>query len=126
MVDAIREVNPNANLLYNDFNIWNKDCEALLEELRYMGVELRAWGFKAICTHSYGPWKKPGKSASGTPVSAGLHFTELTVLSGNYIGRNGMMSDDSKPEDWYRGKEMEELQAKYALTFYTMLFSHPR
>ena len=33
-----------------------------------------------------------------------LHFTELTVLSGRYIGRNGMMNDDSKPEDWYRGK----------------------
>ena len=36
-----------------------------------------------------------------------------------------MMNDDSKPEDWYRGKEYEELQAKYTADFYTMLFSHP-
>ena len=126
VVDAIREVNPNANLLYNDFNIWNKDCEALLEELRYMGVELQGVGLQSHM-HTFlwtmeEAWEICERYARfGWP----LHFTELTVLSGNYIGRNGMMSDDSKPEDWYRGKEMEELQAKYAVDFYTMLFSHP-
>ena len=43
----VREINPHANLLYNDFNIWNQECEVLLEELRYMGVELQAVGIQS-------------------------------------------------------------------------------
>ena len=122
----VREINPHANLLYNDFNIWNQECEVLLEELRYMGVELQAVGIQSHM-HTFlwtmeEAWEVCERFAKyGWP----LHFTELTVLSGRYIGRNGMMNDDSKPEDWYRGKEYEELQAKYTADFYTMLFSHP-
>ena len=28
----VREINPHANLLYNDFNIWNQECERCVEE----------------------------------------------------------------------------------------------
>jgi hypothetical protein len=51
-----------------------------------------------------------------------LHFTELTILSGN------LKEDDdwfSRREGWDSTKEGEERQADQIAELYTLLFSHP-
>lgn len=123
--EMVRAVKPDANLLYNDFCIWEKDCDILLDELRHMGVELQAFGIQSHMHERLWSleetWALCERYARfGWP----LHFTEFTVLSGRYIGKE-VMSDDSKPEDWLCEPEMLEEQARHTAETFTLLFSHP-
>jgi len=110
-----REANPKACLLYNDYNI-APEFEKLVEELPASAVDAigiqshmhqktwtleRAW---EVC-ETYARFGRP------------LHFTELTVLS----GEAGWM----KPAPWPTTAEGEAAQADYVERFYTVLFSHP-
>ncbi len=110
-----REANPRACLLYNDYNI-APEFEALVEALPARTVDAigiqshmhqntwtleRAW---EVC-ETYARFGRP------------LHFTELTVLS----GEAGWL----KPAPWPTTAEGEAAQAAYVADLYTLLFSHP-
>ena len=114
--------NPQATLLYNDFNVspaFEQLVAALLEAkapVHTLGIQShmhkgtwpieRVWG---VC-ETYASFKLP------------LHFTEATVLSG----------DPKKDDDWHTRRtdwpttpDGEARQADYGEQFYTVLFSHP-
>lgn len=110
-----RESSPGASLLYNDYNV-SPEFEKLVGELPASAVDAigiqshmhqktwtldRAW---EVC-ETYARFGRP------------LHFTELTVLS----GEAGWM----KPSPWPTTAEGEAAQAAYVADFYTLLFSHP-
>jgi len=118
------EANPEAQLLYNDFNV-SADFEQLVTDLleqkapfdvvgiqSHMHKELwpveKAW---AVCD-TYARFGKP------------LHFTELTVLSGRFKAK-----DDNDwhtiRTDWETTPEGEQRQLEYGRKLYTVLFSHP-
>ncbi len=112
-----REANPGALLLYNDFNVGD-DFEKLVEDLLAAGAPIDAIG---IQSHMHGGewpiarvWEVCEEYARfGKP----LHFTELTVLSGEH-GWN-------REQPWPSTAEGEARQADYVEKVYTVLFSHP-
>lgn len=112
-----REANPRATLLYNDFNV-GPDYERLLTDLTASGAPFDAIG---IQSHMHGgEWTMEKAwdtcdtySRFGKPI----HFTELTVLS----GENGW----EKPVPWPSTPDGERRQAAYIAKLYTLLFSHP-
>jgi GH35 family endo-1,4-beta-xylanase len=112
-----KEANPASFLLYNDFNV-GEDFEKLLEDLLAAGAPMAAIG---IQSHMHGgewpierAWEVCEEYARfGRP----LHFTELTVLSGEH-GWN-------RARPWPTTPEGEAHQADYVEKLYIVLFSHP-
>lgn len=118
------EANPEATLLYNDFNL-SDDFEALLETLLDAGAPLDAIGIQSHMHKGTWPiehvWEVcEAYSRFGLP----LHFTETTVLSGRLKG-----PDDNdwhkRRDDWVTTPEGEAQQMEYGAQLYTTLFSHP-
>jgi len=108
--------NPKATLLYNDYNV-GKDFEGLVDTLLARKAPMDAIG---IQSHMHrGEWTVPRAwevcetyARFGKP----LHFTEMTVLSGEH-------GWEKKP--WPTTAEGEARQAEYVEKVYTVLFSHP-
>ena len=121
---CVYEVNPRANLLYNDFNVQPADMEILLRKLREKGIRLEAVGLQSHMHQrkwSFDEtWEICERYAKyGWPI----HFTELTVINGRCtkdvdytIGNPNFCI--SRPEDL-------EIQREYTEQLYTLLFSHP-
>jgi GH35 family endo-1,4-beta-xylanase len=111
-----RMANPSATLLYNDYNI-GADFEKLVANLIAAGAPLDAIG---IQSHMHGgEWPVPKVwETCETYARFGkrLHFTEVTVLSGEH---------GWKRSPWPTTPEGEALQADYVEKLYTVLFSHP-
>ncbi|MCU0522719.1 MAG: endo-1,4-beta-xylanase, partial [Anaerolineae bacterium] len=119
-----RAANPDATLLYNDFNI-SEAFASLVGALLDRGAPVDAIGIQSHMHH--GTWSvEKAWTVCETYARFGrpLHFTELTVLSGDF-----KRSDDN---DWHTQRpiwpstpEGEAAQAEYATRLYTLLFSHP-
>jgi endo-1,4-beta-xylanase len=112
-----RGANGKATLLYNDFNT-GADMEKLLADLQKAKAPFDAIGIQSHMHNGETPlaeiWAKCETYAKfGLP----LHFTELTVLSGEH-GWN-------KPAPWPTTPEGEARQAEYVEKLYALLFSHP-
>jgi len=125
VADALRwarSSNPEATLLYNDFNVspaFERLVQALLEQkapLDAIGIQshmhkgtwplTRVWN---VC-ETYARFDLP------------IHFTEVTVLSGELKKDNDW---HRRRDDWHTTREGEEAQLRYGKDFYTVLFSHP-
>lgn len=112
-----RAANPEATLLYNDFNV-GPDFERLVEALVAAGKPLDAIGIQSHMHGGEWPLERAWQVCEtyarfGKP----LHFTELTVLSGEHGWQ--------KPAPWPSTPEGEARQADYVEKLYTLLFSHP-
>ena len=119
-----RAANPVATLLYNDFNI-SDSFESLVRALLDRGAPVDVIGIQSHMHHGTWSFEKAWEVCEtygrfGRP----LHFTELTVLSGDF-----KRADDT---DWHTRKavwlstpEGEAAQAEYGSQLYTLLFSHP-
>lgn len=118
------EANPEAMLLYNDFNI-SRDLERLVQALLDAGAPLTAIGIQSHMHKELWPLKKAWQVCEtyarfGLP----LHFTELTILSGRLKARND--NDWHQVHmDWPTTPEGEEQQLAYGQQLYTLLFSYP-
>ena len=115
---AARTGNPNARFLINDYRMGD-DYENVVKMLTEKGSRL--YQIIGIQSHMHGgvwspehTWRVCERfSAFGVP----LHFTETTLVSGPR--RPGT-------ERWAPTEPaLEERQARQAVTFYTVLFSHP-
>jgi len=109
--------NPKATLLYNDFNI-SPDFEKLVGDLLSAKKPLNVIGIQSHMHGGEWPLERAWEVCEtyarfGKP----LHFTELTVLSGEHGWE--------KPRPWPTTPEGEAKQADYVEKFYTLLFSHP-
>jgi len=114
-----RKAGPKATLLINDYRT-DPPYERVIEQLVDQSGK-RMYDVIGIQSHMHGgvwPTRKIWEvcerfSRFGVP----LHFTETTILSGQ-PGWNRQRPWDSTPEG-------EAFQAREAVRFYTMLFSHP-
>lgn len=121
-LDWAHQANAGATLLYNDCNV-SKEFEDLLQKLRDANAPLSVIGIQSHMHKGNWPLGKVWSicetySRFGLP----LHFTELTILSGD------LKTDDdwhtSKP-NWLSTPEGEQRQLEYGQKLYTLLFSHP-
>ncbi len=121
-LDWAHKANTNATLLVNDFNI-SPDYEKQLDRLINANKPIHVIG---IQSHMHtGQWKlERAWEVCETYKRFGLplHFTELTVLS-------GQLKTDSDwhkyHPDWQTTAEGEKSQLEYVEKLYRLLFSHP-
>ncbi len=119
-----REAGPEATLLLNDFNVspaFEAQIEALLAGDRrpdVIGIQSHMHGGEWPLERAWEVCETYGRF--GLP----LHFTELTVISGDYIP-DGTDWSNFRANEWPTTPEGEARQADYAEALYTILFSHP-
>ncbi|MBN1853113.1 MAG: endo-1,4-beta-xylanase [Pirellulales bacterium] len=114
-----RKAGPKATLLINDYRT-DPAFERVIEQL-VDDANNRLYDVIGIQSHMHGgPWPSEKIwevcerfARFGVP----LHFTETTILSGRRGGE--------RPRPWNSTPEGEVFQAREAVRFYTMLFSHP-
>lgn len=119
-----REANPEAELLYNDFNV-SPAMEELVGKLKEQGVSFDAIGIQSHMHKGVWTLEKTWQTCEtyarfGLP----LHFTEATILSGR-----PKAEDDNDwhrlQKDWCSTPEGEARQLEEGQRFYSTLFSHP-
>ncbi len=116
---AARRAGPNATLLINDYRTDPQYAQVIEQMAQPNGK--RAFDVIGIQSHMHGGvwsnqkiWDVCQRFARfGVP----LHFTELTIISGE--------SDWEHPRPWDSTAEGEKQQAEDVRRVYTMLFSHP-
>ena len=109
-------------LLYNDYDV-GPACVRLLETLAASHALPDAIG---IQSHMHGGAWSPTRTWSVTERFAKfgrpLHYTEVTLLSGDGKPREG---EHHRPGEWPTVPEGEAKQADDVEAFYRLLFSHP-
>jgi GH35 family endo-1,4-beta-xylanase len=116
------EADPNATLLYNDFNV-SEAFEKLVGDLQKLKAPISVVGIQSHMHKAHWPIEKVWQVCEtyarfGLP----LHFTETTVVSGKYKTDDDWQKNVT---DWLTTPEGEALQADYGERFYSVLFSHP-
>lgn len=116
--------NPEAELLYNDFNI-SAEFEQLVADLVKQRAPLSAIGIQSHMHRELWPVEKlwtvcETYARFGKP----LHFTETTVLSGRFKAKDDMDWHTVRT-DWDTTPEGEQRQLEYGRKLFTVLFSHP-
>ena len=122
---AVKESNPDAVLLINDFNT-SISYEILLEGLLEAGVPISAIGIQSHQHQGYWGLEKLNDvlrrfSRFGLPI----HFTENTLISGELMPPHIVDLNDWQVDSWPSTPEGEERQAREVAEMYTVLFSHP-
>ena len=121
-----RAANPGATLLLNDFN-HSQAYENLIDELLDQGCPIDAIG---IQTHMHQGYKGAEYfqrllerySRFGLP----LHFTEVTLLSGELVAPEIEDLNDAARDEWPSTGEGEAKQAEELAEFYQTLYDHPQ
>jgi len=119
---AARKTNPRATLLLNDYQL-GSSYEKLIKDSLARGVTIDAIGLQShmhsryrgakwawsVCER-FKKFKKP------------LHFTELTILSGDLKKDNDWFT---RRPDWRSTPEGEKRQSAQVAELYRLLYSHP-
>lgn len=120
--DAAVRANPGAMLLLNDFNTGPPFAQ-LIEACLAAGVRIDAIGLQSHMHTGYRGgrwgWEVCERFAR---FNKPLHFTELTILSGDLKKDNDWLSHHP---GWETHQKGERRQAEQAVEFYRLLFSHP-
>ncbi len=120
-----RETNPTASLILNDF-ILNKDYEDLVEALLGRGTPLDIIGLQ---THQHQGYRGADTiwdyAERFSRFNLPLHFTENTIVSGEFMPAHYEDLNDYKRDDWLTDPAGEERQCREAVEFYTLVYSHP-
>jgi GH35 family endo-1,4-beta-xylanase len=114
--------NPKAELLLNDFNT-GPQFEKLTAECLKAGVKIDAIGLQSHMHTKYRGAKWGWEVCERfVKFKKPLHFTELTILSGDLKTDNDWLGH--RP-GWNTTDEGEKRQAEQVVEFYKLLFSHP-
>jgi len=117
-----RDACSGALLLVNDFRV-DDAFHKLLESIQADGGRFDAIGLQS---HMHtADWKLDrvwDVCEKFEDLNVPLHFTEVTVLSGQPMTDNDWKSYRS---NWNTTPDGESRQAEYVVAFYTILFSHP-
>ncbi|MBD7917091.1 endo-1,4-beta-xylanase [Cellulomonas sp. Sa3CUA2] len=124
--EEARAANPSATLLLNDFDM-SADYEHLIEECLAAGIRIDALGLQS---HMHkGTWTKEKTldvlerfGRFGLP----LHFTEITLMSGQHMPSHIEDLNDHRVEEWPSTPDGLERQAQDAVDLYTTLVADPR
>ncbi len=121
MFDRAREANPGATLLLNDFNT-SPAYAALVGDCLEAGVGIDAIG---IQSHMHQGWWGLEKTKRVLERFKGfglpIHFTEVTLVSGELMPPEIEDLNDHKAASWPSTPEGEERQAREAVLFYKSL-----
>jgi len=125
MFDAARESNPGATLLLNDFDM-SKDYEDLIEACLEEGIKIDALGLQSHMHQGYWGAEKTHETLErfarfGLP----LHFTEITLVSGELMPAEIVDLNDHQVDVWETEPKGETRQAEEAAELYQILFDHP-
>lgn len=120
-----RAINPQAKLLINDFDL-SEDYARLIDELLQRGCPIDAIGLQ---THMHQGYRGEDYFATilerfgrfGLP----LHFTEITLLSGELVPPEIVDLNDARRADWPSTPEGEARQARDIELFYSQIYAHP-
>ncbi len=123
--ETARESNPNATLLLNDFDLTTA-YDVLIESCLTAGVPIDVLGLQTHMHQGFRGVEWTEKvlerfSRFGLP----LHFTEVTLVSGDLMPPEIEDLNDWQPADWPSTPEGEARQAEEVLLFYKTLLAHP-
>ncbi len=123
-VDLARSIEPDARLIYGDWNVHGQDYLDFLSELREHDVGIDLLGLQS---HMHRDLWTAEETLRVIDEAAKfrwpVHFPEVSVCSGKPIGemsylRGAVNRFSETEEDLY-------WQAEFARDFYTLVFSHP-
>lgn len=118
-----RKAGAEATLILNDFRT-DEPYVGLLADALAAGVPIDAIGIQSHMHGEYwGAQKAWDVCERFARFEKPLHFTELTILSGESVGPIDW--EDRRRTRWATSSEHEERQAERAAEFYRVLFSHP-
>jgi GH35 family endo-1,4-beta-xylanase len=122
---AAREAAPNSTLLINDFNTSEQYAE-LIERLLGAGVQIDAIGVQSHMHQGYWGAEKTAEVLDRfARFNLPLHFTEITLVSGEIMPPEIVDLNDYHNENWLSTPDGEERQAREAADYYERLFAHP-
>ncbi|MBN1565791.1 MAG: endo-1,4-beta-xylanase [Anaerolineae bacterium] len=124
--DAARETNPQANLLLNDFDM-STAYEILIEGCLEAGIQIDTIGLQSHMHQGYWGLEKTLRvlerfAKFGLP----LHFTEVTLISGELIPPEIVDLNDHQVDEWPTTLTGEARQAEQVVEFYKTLMAHPQ
>jgi GH35 family endo-1,4-beta-xylanase len=116
------KADPEAILVLNDFNT-GPEFVTLIGECIKAGVKIDAIGLQSHMHTKYRGAKWGWETCERfAKFKKPLHFTELTILSGDLKTDNDWLS--SRP-GWDTHEKGEKIQARQVAEIYSLLFSHP-
>ncbi|MCL1989217.1 MAG: endo-1,4-beta-xylanase [Firmicutes bacterium] len=119
------ETNPNATFLINDFDT-SEAYDILIEGLLESGVPIKTIG---IQSHMHqGVWEMEKLEEvlhRFSRFNLPIHFTEITLISGDLMPAHIGDLNDFAPKEWPSTEEGLTRQAEQAAAFYTKLYEHP-
>ena len=123
---AAKDVNPDAQLLINDFNT-SIAYEILIDGCLQAGVPISTIGIQSHQHQGYWGAEKLEEVLEryehfGLPI----HFTENTFVSGDLIPPEIEDLNDFQVTEWPSTPEGEERQMKQTEEMYRILFAHPK
>jgi GH35 family endo-1,4-beta-xylanase len=125
MFDAARETSPDAKLLINDFNL-SQSYQILIDGCLNSGVSIDDIGLQTHMHQGYmGKDRLQEVLARYEVFGKPLHFTEITLTSGEIMPPEIVDLNDYKNDDWQTTPEFEDRQAREFVEMYEILFSHP-
>ena len=125
MFDAARAASPGATLLLNDFDT-SISYEILIEGCLEAGIQIDAIGIQSHMHQGYWGLEKTQCVLEryehfGLPI----HFTEITLLSGDLMPPEIVDLNDHQVDEWPTTPEGEARQAAEIEEFYKTLMAHP-
>ena len=123
--EAARQVNPQATLILNDFDMSEK-YEHLIADCLDAGIKIDVIGLQSHQHQGYWGLEKLQDvlrrfSRFGLP----LHFTENTLISGSLMPKHIEDLNDWQVKEWPSTPEGEERQRREVEEMYTTLFASP-
>ncbi|GIG39529.1 endo-1,4-beta-xylanase [Cellulomonas phragmiteti] len=124
--EEARAANPAATLLLNDFDM-SADYEHLIEECLAAGIRIDALGLQShMHQGTWGQEKTLDVLERFGRFGLPLHFTEITLMSGEHMPKHLDDLNDHQVEHWPSTPEGLERQAQDAVELYTTLVADPR
>lgn len=125
MFEAARSTNPGATLLLNDFDT-STSYEILIEGCLEAGIQIDAIGIQSHMHQGYWGAEKTHRILEryahfGLPI----HFTEVTLLSGELMPPEIVDLNDHQVDEWPSTPEGETRQVTEVVEFYKTLIAHP-
>ncbi len=126
LFQTARDVDPEAQLLINDFDTTDAYAR-LIAELLDAGTPIDAIGIQSHQHQGYwGDEKLDQVLERFSRFALPLHFSENTFVSGDLMPPHIVDLNDHHTDVWPTTEEGERRQARDIECFYTRLFSHPQ
>jgi GH35 family endo-1,4-beta-xylanase len=124
--EAARMTDPKAKLILNDFDL-SIAYEILIEGCIESGIKIDVLGLQSHMHQGFWGIEKTQKILDRySRFDLPIHFSEVTLLSGDLMPKDIVDLNDFQVKDWPSTPEGEARQAEETVSFYKTLFSHPK